>query len=963
MIRKILAFGFIINLISCEYFQMGESSKNRGYKLIENGIHPFPFKVYELDNGLQILLSDNNSNSRIHTQIGVKVGSKNDPIHATGLAHFIEHFMFNGTSKIGGTNWLKESELLNNLSDNFELIRNQFDPQKKDVYNKQIDSLFTACSSLGIAKEYEKLIYEIGGREIDGYTTFDETIFSNNIPSSELNKWAEIESERFNELVLRNFDIELEHIYKEYNMALNSDDDIVFNKLTEGLFPNHPYGKKTKFGEKRHLLNPSMKELHTFFDKFYTPNNMVISLSGDLDYESTIEIISKAFHKLEKGEDIKEASFSSTLNGEKRMNIFGQENNQFNLAYKLNGLKSENITHLEIIDRMFSNGYSGFFDSSKNGQSNFEDVYSFSSSFYDYSMFILGGLVTNKNNFETIENYIKSKIEKLKNGDYPEGFPQVCLNDIKKEKLIKNGSNYFRSSELIKAGLLNVSVSDYLNRFHNIKSISKNEISGFAKENFRDQKVVLNKRKGRVNNSKIVLPKTNSFKLRNGKKSNFYSNILSTKSVQRKSNFVDINETLQIKEGSNLICLENKSNDFFSLNFVFDFGSFDEPITTLALDYLNELIIKSKISDTSNKLFFENGLNWKIFSNHKSITIKLEGLNSNIENGVKALKEIFSKPVFDALTFNNFIRSIKKKRKDLEFDRSYLLWEGLLGKVQYSGKNPFVPVLTSTELSKVYKNDIIRALENLMKKPHNVFYYGPSDKKMIVDVLSQNFSFGEDVLKHKKERLKENTIQEEIFFVNNKESKHIDALFTAKKGMLNEDNVAFNLLFNTYFEKIGKRELRKHRTLSSDVYIGINESDTKGESDFVYGYVSCLVDNFPLALAGLEKLLKTNPSDVFVFEESKKEVLKTLNAKNLPNEMIFWEWKKNKRKGFLNNHHKNVLKEVEKLDFDHFVQIFDNQMISLNYSLLLIGDKTEINLDNLKDYGPLTNYTKHEIIP
>lgn len=127
--------------------------------------------------------------------------------------------------------------------------------------------------------EYDKLVSSLGAKNTNAGTSYDQTVYINDIPSNELEKWLTLESERFGDVVLRLFHTELETVYEEYNMYNDMDDSRASNALMEGLFPSHPYGRDV-IGLPEHLKNPSMVNIYNFYRTFYVPNNMAIVLSG-----------------------------------------------------------------------------------------------------------------------------------------------------------------------------------------------------------------------------------------------------------------------------------------------------------------------------------------------------------------------------------------------------------------------------------------------------------------------------------------------------------------------------------------------------------------------------------------------------------------------------------------------------------------------------------------------------------
>jgi len=78
-------------------------SARAGFKRINpaNPKDPMAVQIYEVDNGLRVYLTENHETPRFEAQIAVRAGSKNDPPESTGLAHYLEHMLFKGTTRIG----------------------------------------------------------------------------------------------------------------------------------------------------------------------------------------------------------------------------------------------------------------------------------------------------------------------------------------------------------------------------------------------------------------------------------------------------------------------------------------------------------------------------------------------------------------------------------------------------------------------------------------------------------------------------------------------------------------------------------------------------------------------------------------------------------------------------------------------------------------------------------------------
>ncbi|MBK8383836.1 MAG: insulinase family protein [Ignavibacteria bacterium] len=183
------------------------------YETVEND--PLKARIYTLDNGLKVYLTVNKNTPRIQTYIAVATGSKNDPHDAQGLSHYLEHMLFKGTDKYGTSDYEKEKTLLDTIISLYEQRRQTEDPELRKIIYHKIDSVSYLASDFAIANEYDKMIASVGAQGTNAYTSVEQTVYVNDIPSNQIKTWLELESERFRNPVMRLFHTELETVYEE----------------------------------------------------------------------------------------------------------------------------------------------------------------------------------------------------------------------------------------------------------------------------------------------------------------------------------------------------------------------------------------------------------------------------------------------------------------------------------------------------------------------------------------------------------------------------------------------------------------------------------------------------------------------------------------------------------------------------------------------------------------------------
>lgn len=129
----------------------------------------------------------------------------------------------------------------------------------------EIDSISQLAAKYNIPNEYDKLMSSIGSEGTNAYTSNDVTCYVENIPNNEIENWAKVQSDRFQNMVIRGFHTELEAVYERRTslwQAMPPRSLLLSGTL---LTPTHPYGTQTTIGEQEHLKNPSIINIQNYF--------------------------------------------------------------------------------------------------------------------------------------------------------------------------------------------------------------------------------------------------------------------------------------------------------------------------------------------------------------------------------------------------------------------------------------------------------------------------------------------------------------------------------------------------------------------------------------------------------------------------------------------------------------------------------------------------------------------------
>jgi len=262
--------------------------------------------VKKLANGLTVIVCERPEAPVFSFFTHVDAGSVQDPLGKTGLAHMFEHMAFKGTDTIGTRNYADEKVALAKVETVYaEYIQERDkrvgrDDQKvKQLEQEWKDAIAAADKfSAPYSNEFGKIVESEGGEGMNAFTSWDETGYHYSFPVNRLELWAYLESERFLHPVMRQFYKERNVVIEERRMRVDSNPlGRLFEQFTEEAFAAQSYHRPT-IGWISDLNTFSATDAQDFFDKYYIPSNIVVTVVGDVKAADAMPIIEKYFSRL-----------------------------------------------------------------------------------------------------------------------------------------------------------------------------------------------------------------------------------------------------------------------------------------------------------------------------------------------------------------------------------------------------------------------------------------------------------------------------------------------------------------------------------------------------------------------------------------------------------------------------------------------------------------------------------------
>lgn len=964
-IKSILASSFVVCTLlftaSCgsKKTKDTQDSTQKEYETVEND--PTKTRIYTLENGLKVYLSVNEEAPRVQTSIAVRAGSKNDPSTATGLAHYLEHMLFKGTDTYGTLDFSKEGPLLNQIDSLYEVYRGTKDEATRTMLYAQIDSISQVASTFAIANEYDKMVSEMGAKGTNAYTSQEETVYINDIPTNQIDKWLKLEAERFRSPQLRLFHTELEAVYEEKNRSLDSDGSIAWETMMSNLFPNHQYGQQTTIGTIDHLKNPSLTEIKKYFNTYYVPNNMAICLSGDIDPDKVIELIKENFGGFERKEVPKfEVAKETPLTTSIEKTVKGPDAEFMYMAYRFKGVDTREAELIQLCDMILANSTAGLIDLNLNQQQMVQSASSFTYILSDYSAHMLNGRPKAGQTLEEVKDLLLQQIDSLKSGSFPDWLPEACINDLKLGKVRQFDSNRGRTSLMVDAFVQRRDWSTAVNEIDALKKYTKEDIMKFAQENYNDNYVAVYKKTGeKENDLNVVKPAITPVQVNREDASPFLTDLTAMKFDPIEPKFLDYKKDItesKMENGILVRSVKNETNGLFSLYYLFDMGTYNNPKIELAMDYLPFLGTDKYSPSQIQQEFYKIGCEFEVFTNNERSYVIMSGLDENFEKGIKLFEHLLANAKAEEEALKGMVAKVLKSRSDAKLSKGNILFGAMSSYAQYGPNSPFKNVLSEKELNELTSAELVDIIQNLTSYEHRVLYYGPKSDEELIAVLDENHKTPAELKEvpaaKKFEEIENN---ETKVIVVDYDMKQAEIMMLSKKEIYNPETVAAAAIFNEYFGggmgSIVFQEMRESKALAYSVYSVYRSPSDSAKSHFAMAYIGTQADKLKEAMAGMTDLLNNMPESEKSFELAKKAAMEKIRTERITKASKIFNYETALKRGVDHDLRKDIYEAVPNMTMADLKAFHEEYIKNGKYNIMVIGKTSGLDIAALKEYG------------
>ncbi|UCE02818.1 MAG: insulinase family protein [Candidatus Latescibacterota bacterium] len=353
-----IALAFLLAVIPTSVTLAGGTSAEWDPSVLKGKVTEFT-----LENGLRFIVLERHDVPVFSFMTHVDAGSVDEPVGQTGLAHMFEHMAFKGTKEIGTKNYGKEEKLIRKIDELFmELYaeRNKGEranPERIQQLEMEISNVQDEAQEYVEANEFSQIIDRNGGVGLNASTGADGTYYYYSLPSNRLELWAYLESARFTKPVFREFYKERDVVIEERNMRIDSQPFGQFIEEMVGVaYRAHPY-KSLGIGHRADLDNLRRDVAEWYFDTYYTPQNMVVAIVGDVYPDEVQEFAKNYFGKIERRPDPAPVhTVEPEQKGERRFVLQGDTQPIFAMGFHRPNITHEDEAKIEVLARILGQG-------------------------------------------------------------------------------------------------------------------------------------------------------------------------------------------------------------------------------------------------------------------------------------------------------------------------------------------------------------------------------------------------------------------------------------------------------------------------------------------------------------------------------------------------------------------------------------------------------------------------------
>ncbi|HEY0709015.1 MAG TPA: insulinase family protein, partial [Polyangia bacterium] len=698
--------------------------------------------IHQLANGLTIYISPDRTQPLISAHIVVRAGSRTDPPDSTGLAHYLEHMLFKGTSDLGTLDGEAERPHIEKIASLYDSLYAEKDEARRTALLAAIDSETQASSKWLVPNELDRITATMGFRGMNAMTSEDWTMYLVELPANRLDHWARMEAARLNQPVFRLFLPELEAVYEEKNQSIDSPEERAFEMLHRLLFPKHPYGTQTTIGDAAHLRNPAYRHMVEYFRRWYVPSNMAVVLSGDVEPATAIPLLQRHFGGWQgRAVEPPPPAELPPLAGRTHAALQAEGEEQVFLSWQTVAGGHDDELAVTVMDLLMSDSRAGFINSELVLPQKIPGGGSFNEFRSEAGNWVLYGTARDGQRLQDVEAMLLATIGKLKAGQFDDkDLAAAILNeDIREKRALEiNGA---RAMRMAQSFVRREPWQDVANRSKRLRALTKADIMRVANRYLGPNFAVVYRNKGKLDRPKLPKPRISPIAMDASRQSPFARALGELPVTAIEPRFLHEGADYQRAKlpAGKLLAARNPNNDLFSLSYHFDLGSRREPLLCHAIDVQQKAGAGPLSASALQKELYALGATvWVACGVHESV-VQVEGPDALMEPILALVERWFRAPRFEQTDVDKRLASVLTERRN-QLEDPRMAAQALSNFADFGKRSFYLAQPSNATLAAARADQLKHLLNAFPDHQHRTLYFGPRP----IEAAAKVIGFGEN---------------------------------------------------------------------------------------------------------------------------------------------------------------------------------------------------------------------------
>jgi zinc protease len=942
-----------------------------------------PIHVQErrLANGLTVLISEDPNLPRIFGAVVVRAGSKHDPAHATGIAHYLEHMLFKGTRELGTVDYTREAPHLLHLERLYERLRGAATDADREALLVEIDRAAREAGRYAIPGELDRALHDLGATGVNAFTTPDITVYHNELPPRSLEAWLALTAHRFRDPVFRLFPSELEAVYEEKNRAMDGLDPIADAFLAR-FFPGHPYGAQTTLGSVEHLKSPSLREMREFYRRHYVASNMALVLAGDLDAAAIWPIIEETFGTWPKEQPPPPLQAAlEPLVGRLPATIRMTPVRALGLGFRLPPDGHPDHAAVLVVNELLSNPQSaGLLDQlSRSGDVLLAQAVPIPLDEQGVGLLAaVPRLLTQT--FHSAERHLLAQLAKLHRGE----FSDIQLHAARRALLLRAARQWEtaegRALAMVTAFGRRQAWSVVIDHLQRLAAVDRPAVQQAAERYFGRDYLALRSRVGLPPRERLKKPTLTPIQPAKGARSAFAAQLAARHQRPRTAKpprFIDFDADIQaapvapgvvVHTNTNPYATTLSGDDLYTLELRHGLGKFHRR----ELWVLGEYLLAAGAADHPGEAFgsalFELATTLQIEATEEALIFRLEGPEEHLSAALALLQDLLEAPADDPRALRR-VRRERWGRARVERSQPSVLADALRERVTFGELSTYRRDYSPRQLLHLTPTDLHRALAAARRHAAEIRYTGARTPQQVAELANNNLRFFADLrpATAKVVRPRLTPDRDQVYWLKRRRSLQSQIYLAIEGEPLTDEQRPAALAFT---EHLGGgmgglifRELRELRGLAYAARAAFYEAPVAGHPGIFLAYLATQGDKTLDALAVLDQLLQRHelteePDHIDGLRTAliRAQEVNFPSFRGLQEQVDRW-----RAQGHREDPRRALLPALEKITSTDLRRFYAAHLADRPRVLMLIADPRRIDRTRLRERGQLITLNERDL--